>query len=59
MATTYTFTEPDQSIVQRSSDKAFVPWDKVNNCPSDQGIAYRTWLNDGSPAPLPYIPPTR
>ena len=56
MATAYEFTKPDNTMVQRSSDLAFLPWDLSNNCPAGEGFAFRQWLNDGSPIPSPYDP---
>jgi len=58
MANTYTYSRPDKTMTRRSSDGAFVPWDPVANTPADTGYAYRVWIDDGSPAPLPYVPPS-
>jgi len=56
MAVTYEFTVPDNTVAQRSSDGAFVPWDPTNHRPKDSGITYRNWVDQGSPAPAAYDP---
>jgi len=56
MATTYEFTNPGNTTAWRSSDGAFIAWSPAQNKPSDQGLALRTWIADGSPAPAVYNP---
>ena len=56
MATTYEFVNPDNTVAQRSSDGAFVPWDPVAQRPKDTGLAFRTWRDEGSPTPAAYDP---
>lgn len=61
MANTYVFIVADNSSAQRSPDMAFIPWNPTLNQPADiDGVAGRTWREDGSPTPDPYVvpPPT-
>jgi hypothetical protein len=57
MAATYEFVRSDKTMVQRSSDNAFVPWNAEGNHPFDErGYSYEIWVGDGSPVPLPFDP---
>lgn len=54
----YTFAKSDNTVAQRSTDGAFVPWDAQLNQPRDlRGAVGRQWIAEGSPAPAAYVAP--
>ena len=59
MTNTYQFSNANNTVATRSSDRASVPWNATSSSgPLDQdGYVYRIWQQDGSPMPSAYVAP--